>query len=49
MGTTAQGHKYNTCYLRNTHKMEEFRVVLSNRFQILQELEEEEDIVDGRE
>lgn len=47
--TTAQRHKYNTCFLRDTHKLEEFRVALSNRFQILQELEEEEeDTVDGR-
>ncbi|XP_073714068.1 uncharacterized protein [Misgurnus anguillicaudatus] len=48
MATTAQRHKYNTCFLRDTHKLEEFRVALSNKFQILQEVEEEEDTVDNR-
>jgi len=47
MGTTTQRHKYNSFFLRDGHKLEEFRVALSNRFQMLQELEEE-DTVDGR-
>lgn len=35
-------HRYNTAFLRDSSKLEEFRITLSNKYQVLQELLEED-------
>nr|KAG5708387.1 hypothetical protein BaRGS_034418 [Batillaria attramentaria] len=43
-GETGQRQRYNTTLLKGTTKLHEFQIVLSNKFQVLQELLEEETI-----
>nr|KAG5702940.1 hypothetical protein BaRGS_034713 [Batillaria attramentaria] len=41
-GETGQRQRYNTTLLKGTTKLQEFQIILSNKFQVLQELLEEE-------
>ena len=43
-GGTGQRQRFNTGLLKDTDKLEEYRLALTNRFQVLQELLEEESI-----
>nr|KAG5692145.1 hypothetical protein BaRGS_020693 [Batillaria attramentaria] len=43
-GKTGQRQRYNTTLLKGTTKLHEFQIILSNKFQVLQELLEEETI-----
>ena len=50
-GETNQRQRFNTSLLRDSTKLKEFKLTLANKFQVLQELmeeEEEEETVDRK-
>lgn len=41
-------HRYNTAFLRDCSKLEEFKITLSNKYEVLQELEEDEGTLESK-
>ena len=46
-GAVPQRNRYDICCLKNVQKLDEFRVTVRNRYQILQDLMEDDETVDS--